>query len=155
MRMSDWSSNVCSSGLLFVLRECQRQQRWNIVEGTYAFALPAGPVTKEVYESLRDEILQQLADGAPYDLVALSMHGAMCAFGYDDCEGDFLAHVRRVVGADTPIGVEYDPHANLTRAIIEKADILIASKEYPHTDFLERCIEKIGREPVRTSVTNA
>src|SRR3546814_358635 len=44
------------SAPLFVLRECQRQQRWKIVEGTYAFALPAGPVTKEVYESLRDEI---------------------------------------------------------------------------------------------------
>src|SRR3546814_629567 len=132
------------SAPLFVLRECQRQQRWKIVEGTYAFALPAGPVTKEVYESLRDEILQQLADGAPYDLVALSMHGAMCAFGYDDCEGDFLAHVRRVVGADTPIGVEFDPHAHLTSAIIEKADILIAFKEYPHTDFLERGIELIS-----------
>src|SRR3546814_18372117 len=72
------------------------------------------------------------------------MHGAMCAFGYDDCEGDFLAHVRRVVGADTPIGVEFDPHAHLTSEIIEKADILIAFKEYPHTAFLERGIELIS-----------
>lgn len=64
------------SAPLFVLRERQRRQNWRIVEGTYAFALPAGTVTKEAYESLRDEILQQLADGAPYDLVALSLHGA-------------------------------------------------------------------------------
>lgn len=131
------------SAPLFVLRERQRQQNWRIVEGTYAFALPAGTVTKEAYESLRDEILQQLADGAPYDLVALSLHGAMCASDYDDCEGDLLTHVRRIVGASTPIGVEFDPHAHLTSAMIENADILIAFKEYPHTDFLERGVELI------------
>lgn len=129
------------SAPLHVLRERGRLRQWDVVEGTYAFALPAGRTARSTYESLRDEILAQLAAALPVDMVALSLHGAMCAFGYDDCEGDLLTRVRLVVGPDTPVGVEFDPHAHLSAAMCEQADVLIAFKEYPHTDFLER-----GRE---------
>src|SRR3546814_20698092 len=92
----------------------------------------------------RSAILDQLAAVGPVDLVALSLHGAMCAVGYDDCEGDLLAHVRRMVGPDVPVGIEFDPHAHLSDAMLGNADVLIAYKEYPHTDFLARG-EEIGR----------
>lgn len=131
------------SAPLYVLRQRAHDRNWDVVEGTYAFALPAGRTGRQTYETLRDEILEQLVQAGPVDLVALSLHGAMCAFGYDDCEGDLLARVREVVGADTPVGVEFDPHAHLSAAMVECADILIAFKEYPHTDFLERGHELI------------
>ena len=131
------------SAPLYVLRQRRRLQQWDVVEGTYAFALPAGRVGRATYEALRDEILAQLAAAGPVDMVALSLHGAMCAFGYDDCEGDLLARVRQLVGADTPVGVEFDPHAHLSAAMLEHADVLVAFKEYPHTDFLERGQELI------------
>src|SRR3546814_11308909 len=67
----------------------------------------------------------------------------MCAVGYDDCEGDLLAHVRRMVGPDVPVGIEFDPHAHLSDAMLGNADVLIAYKEYPHTDFLARGEELI------------
>src|SRR3546814_315202 len=67
----------------------------------------------------------------------------MCAVGYDDCEGDLLAHVRRMVGPDVPVGIEFDPHAHLSDAMLGNADVLIAYKEYPHTDFLARGVELI------------
>lgn len=126
------------SAPLYVLRRRREAVGWTVIEGTYAFALPAGRTTRAAYEGLRDEILGQLAAAGPVDMVALSLHGAMCAEGYDDCEGDLLAHVRRVAGPDIPIGVEFDPHAHLTDAMVRNADVLIAYKEYPHTDFLER-----------------
>lgn len=131
------------SAPLYVLRRRREEQGWDLIEGTYAFALPAGRTVQAVYEALRDEILAQLRAAGPVDLVALSLHGAMCAVGYDDCEGDLLAHIRREVGPDVPVGVEFDPHAHLTDAMVGNADVLIAYKEYPHTDFHARGLELI------------
>ena len=129
------------SAPLFVLREMRDRLGWNVVEGTYAFALPGGRVGRSTYEALRDRILGELRGALPVDFVALSMHGAMAAIGYDDCEGDFLRRAREIVGSRVAIGVEIDPHAHLSAEMVENADIVIAMKEYPHTDFLER-----GRE---------
>lgn len=132
------------SAPLHVLRQRREQEGWDLIEGTYAFALPAGRTRRAAYESLRDDILAQLAAAGPVDMVALSLHGAMCAVGYDDCEGDLLTRVRRLVGPRVPVGVEFDPHAHLSCAMVEAADILIAYKEYPHTDFYERGLELIA-----------
>lgn len=141
------------SAPLHVLRRRVAQYAWDLVEGTYAFALPAGRTGQSTYEMLRDEILEQLARAVPVDMVALSLHGAMCAFGYDDCEGDLLTRIRDVVGPTIPVGVEFDPHAHLSEAMLRHADILIAYKEYPHTDFLERGEELINL--LEHSVRNA
>jgi microcystin degradation protein MlrC len=76
-------------------------------------------------------------------MVVLGLHGAMVADGYDDCEGDLLAHVRKIVGPKVVIGAELDPHNHLTPAMLANADLLVAFKEYPHTDILERAYELV------------
>ena len=80
-------------------------------------------------------------------MVLLGLHGAMVADGYDDCEGDLLQKVRAIVGPGVVVGAELDPHCHLTPAMVDSADLLIAYKEYPHTDVLERA-PRAGR-PVR------
>ena len=60
-------------------------------------------------------ILAEIKAALPVDGVVLALHGAMVAYGYDDCEGDLLERVRSLVGADCVIGVELDPHCHLTR----------------------------------------
>lgn len=115
-----------------------------VIQGLCAFATPAGPTVRAVYEELRDRLLDDLRRAMPVDAVALGLHGAMVADGYDDCEGDLLARVRDVVGPDVPVGAELDLHCHVSRAMADSADVLIAYKEYPHTDFLER-----GEELVR------
>ncbi len=114
---------------------------WDVVEGTCAYAEPAGITTRDAYESLRDEILEQLKSALPVDAVALGMHGAMVADGYPDCEGDMMMQVRTIVGENVAIGVELDPHCHLTNAMTDNADAIVIFKEYPHTDFLERAEE--------------
>ena len=131
------------SAPLLVLRRRQATAGWTVAEGSYLFALPGGRVARRVYESLRDRILQELQQAMPVDAVALSLHGAMCAIGYDDCEGDLLARIRAVVGPEVAIGAELDPHAHLSQGMIDNADILIAMREYPHTDFLARAEELV------------
>ena len=119
------------------------QRGWVIVEGTVANAAPSAPLDRGAYESLRDEILGQLEEALPVDAVALSLHGAMLAEGYDDCEGDLLERVRERVGPGVAVGAELDLHCHLSAAMLGSADLLIAFKEYPHIDYTERGEELI------------
>ena len=129
-----------STAALAWAREGQNRE---IVEGTCAHACPGGVTTRETYEALRDEILAQLTAALPVDGVALTMHGAMIAEGYEDCEGDFLARAREIVGPEAVIGVELDLHGHLTDIMTTAADILITFKEYPHTDYMQRAEELV------------
>ena len=58
--------------------------------------------------------------------------------GTDDCEGDFLTIVRDIVGPDVPVGFSFDLHGNVSKAMVEKADIALGCLEYPHIDFDDR-----------------
>ncbi len=134
----------------WVLRERGPKEGWTVIEGTCAWAEPAGTVSQSVYERLRDRILDELRATLPVDAVMLGMHGAMVAHGYPDCEGDLLSHVRANVGPDVAIGGELDPHCHLTQDMVDAADILICFKEFPHTDFVAR-----GREVVELTARTA
>jgi microcystin degradation protein MlrC len=114
------------------------------VDSLFAFAQPAGPTQTAVYEAMRDEILADLRDATAIDAVLLSLHGAMQAADYEDCEGDLLARVRAIVGPDVAVGVVLDPHMHLTELMLANADALVLLKEYPHTDGEARTAELIG-----------
>ena len=116
---------------------------WTLVEGLTAAAMPAGITTRHAYETLRDELLQDLRNAGPVDVALFGLHGAMVADGYDDCEGDLLRRAREIVGPDTVIGAELDPHCHLTATMMESADLIVCYKEYPHTDILDRAYELV------------
>jgi microcystin degradation protein MlrC len=124
--------------------EARRRARggaFTLIEGTCAYAEPSGLITRAAYETLRDRILGELAAALPVDIVALSLHGAMAADGYPDCEGDLLRRVRGVAGPTARIGALIDPHASLSAEMVEACDVIVAFKEYPHVDFRERAVE--------------
>jgi microcystin degradation protein MlrC len=108
-----------------------------LIEGTAAWAEPAGIVGRATYEGLRDEILGQLRAAMPVDVALFGLHGCMVAHGYDDCEGDLLARAREIAPRAV-IGAELDLHAHLTDAMVQACDVIVAFKEFPHTDFLAR-----------------
>ncbi len=112
-----------------------------VVESISTFAQPAGLTLKHVYEDLRDTLIADLKAAMPVDVVLLFLHGAMVAHGYDDCEGDTIAHVRAVVGPHAKIGVELDLHCHLSEEMRTKSDVMVIFKEYPHTDIAERARE--------------
>jgi len=128
---------------LFVARRRAKQEGFELIEGSCFWAEPSGPTLQASYESMRDEILAQCRAAMPLDGVLLGLHGAMVAHGYNDCEGDFIARVREIVGPKAVIGVELDPHCHLTEKRVRSADIVILYKEYPHTDFAERAEELV------------
>ena len=131
------------TGPLWIARRRARQEGFELIEGSCFWAEPSAPVAQAGYESMRDEILEQLRAALPLDGVLLGLHGAMIAHGYDDCEGDLIARVREIAGPKVVIGAEFDPHCHLTEKRVRGADIAILFKEYPHTDFAERAEELV------------
>jgi microcystin degradation protein MlrC len=118
----------------------------DVVESLCAFAQPSGKTVRSVFERLRDQILDDLSQAlaaGPVDIVLLALHGAMVAEGCDDCEGDLLSGIRALVPGAV-IGVELDLHCHLSATMLRQADIVIAYKEYPHTDVRERAAELFG-----------
>jgi microcystin degradation protein MlrC len=126
---------------LHAWRKAAEAEGAEVVESIAAFAQPAGPTIRKVYEGLRDELLSDLKAALPVDMVLIAMHGAMVADGYDDCEGNLLSRCRELAGADAAVGGELDLHCSITSAMCEAADALVTFKEYPHIDPRERAEE--------------
>jgi len=117
------------------------ERGWEVAEGLFAFAQPAGPTPRAFYEELRDELLSDLEAALPVDAVLLMLHGAMVAEGYDDCEGDILTRARELVGPEVPVGAELDLHCHVTARMVEQATALVGYKEYPHVDVMNRMLD--------------
>jgi len=123
------------------LREHVEQRGHTLARSICAFAFPGGKTGRFAFEALRDRILDDLKTAMPVDAVVLPMHGAMIAEGYPDCEGDLLTQVREIVGPHVPIGVNLDPHCNLSETMVEVADVIVCYKEWPHVDIVETIVD--------------
>jgi microcystin degradation protein MlrC len=110
------------------------------VAGMCAWAQPGGPLPHREYERLREELFQEIERAGPLDFIVLVLHGAMVSSECWDCEGDLLNRLRDRVGG-TPVGVLLDLHCNLTDSMLRSGALLVACKEYPHTDFRDRAQE--------------
>jgi microcystin degradation protein MlrC len=98
-------------------------------------ASPSAHVTRDAFERIVDEMTSRLKQAGPVDGVYLDLHGAMVTEHLDDGEGEILARVRRVVGPHVPVVASLDLHANMTRAMMQHADGLVAYRTYPHVDM--------------------
>jgi microcystin degradation protein MlrC len=116
-----------------------------LVPSVAASASPAGLVTRDVYEHVKERMLADLRAAGRLDGVLLDLHGAMVPEGVDDGEGDIIAAVRAAVGPAVPIAVTLDFHGNLGRDMVAHADLLHGYKTYPHVDMAERGAEAAAR----------
>ena len=126
-------ANIPAAGALEALHALGHES----VGLAWAAASPSAQVTRDAYERIAGEIVRRLAVAGPVDGVYLDLHGAMVAEHYDDGEGELLARVRSLVGARVPIVASLDLHANVTRAMLDLADGLVAYRSYPHVDMAE------------------
>jgi len=109
-----------------------------------ARAEPGGPVSADAYDRYADRIVAAARENADdVDGVALALHGAMVPEDGDDGEGSLLARVRAAVG-DRPVVAALDLHANVSAAMIDAADALVAYETYPHVDQHETGERAVG-----------
>jgi microcystin degradation protein MlrC len=98
---------------------------------------PYGVVTKEAYESFRDEILEGCRSAGKLDGIMLQMHGALHAEGYEDAQLDFIRSLRAIVGNDIIISASFDLHGNMSKEFVSELNILTAFRTAPHVDASE------------------
>jgi microcystin degradation protein MlrC len=102
-----------------------------------AWAMPAGKLDKQTHQFLRTRLLDELRKAGPLDGILLSLHGAMSAEDEWDVEGSLLEAIRHEWGADIPIVISLDHHANITKRIVESCDGLVGYHTEPHLDAYE------------------
>ena len=117
--------------------EAAEKYGWTLVHPVSASANPSGLVTDKAFDAVAGMILDAL-DGPKVDGLVLHLHGAMVVDSHEDGEGELLRRVRAKIGPDVPIMVTLDLHANVTKAMAEHANALIAFRTYPHIDAYER-----------------
>lgn len=124
-----------------------REKGWEILPTIWADDMPAAPTPFEVYQDLKNRIVEAIRVGNP-DAVVLLVHGAMMAQGVDDPECDLVCAVRKVIG-NKPLTIVEDLHANNSAKTVLSVDGVFGLKTNPHTDHYERardaveCIDKM------------
>lgn len=97
-----------------------------------AWGSAGGTITADTLDFLTERLVTGLKQSLPLDAVFLSLHGAAASTKDDDVEGHVLQAVREVVGREIPVVVAFDHHANITRRMVECADLLVGHETQPH-----------------------
>ena len=106
-----------------------------------AHATPAGPLTRQTYETLVGEILDALRQAPELDGLLLALHGAMVAEDFPQADSETVRRVRELMGPDFPIVVTHDYHGNVPESLVRDATALIIYKTNPHIDQRERGLQ--------------
>ncbi len=126
------SSTIC--GFL----EVADAEGWDVIPVSDFVAMPSATIDHAVFEQFCAELeaglKAALADGG-LDGIWLSLHGAMVTTHSVDPEGDLLALIRAVPGAEKlPVFAVFDLHANFTAKMAQHASGLVGYRENPHID---------------------
>ncbi len=112
----------------------------DLVPLLWCMANPAGPIDDEAFERICAMLVADLSDAlraGHLDGVYLDLHGAALADLAPDAEGELLRRVRAVIGAEMPLVISLDPHANLTETMMQHSDAVVPFRTYPHVDMRE------------------
>jgi microcystin degradation protein MlrC len=126
-------ANIPAAGAIQALRALGH----GMVGTAWAAASPSAHVTAEAFERITGGIISNLKDAGKVDGVYLDLHGAMVSEEHEDGEGEILRRVRELVGPRVPVVASLDLHANVTRAMIEHVDAMVAYRTYPHVDMAD------------------
>ena len=109
---------------------------WKIDHVLSAAAGPSAKVERAAFEWLCDPIVAAV-ERRNFDGILLGLHGAMVLDFCEDGDGEILRRIRASVGAEIPIAITLDPHANVSQQMCSLADIIVSFRTYPHVDMRE------------------
>ena len=104
---------------------------WEPVPIIHGWAGASGPLDADTLDYFAHS-LQRLRDAGHLDGMYFALHGAAVAEGVHDTEAYLLEIVRDIIGGSVPLVISLDHHANLTTAMVERVDGLVAHRKQPH-----------------------
>ncbi len=135
LREQDWDTgNTEIAGFLEELTGANVQ----IAHLIYAEADPRGPVDREAFEYLCGRLLSRIESTTALSGVLLALHGAMYTDEFPHADVEIVRRVRHSVGADLPLIVTHDFHANIAPEIVAMTDALLTYQQNPHLDTKQR-----------------
>lgn len=111
---------------------------WNAEIAFAAAAGPSGPMVEADFNQLKTRLIE--AARTKPDGVLLALHGAMITERNFDPEGDLVCALRAIIGAETPMVITLDMHANLSPRLVEAADAVCIYETYPHVDQVQTAV---------------
>ncbi|MBT4608819.1 MAG: M81 family metallopeptidase, partial [Gemmatimonadetes bacterium] len=108
---------------------------WTPLPIVHGWAGASGPLTRETLTYFEEKLVAGLQQLESFDAMYFALHGAAVAEGVHDTEGYLLDVVRGVIGDDMPLVASLDHHANLTQAMVDRTDALVAHRTQPHDQF--------------------
>jgi len=121
----------------FLAPDSVLRQKAHWLPAMYSRATPGGIVTRETYESLVNQTLEELKKNLPYDALYFDIHGAMSVEGLDDPEGDLILRIKKVIGSKPLISTCMDLHGNVSPRLAENTDLITCYRMAPHEDAME------------------
>ena len=110
---------------------------WELAPVIDMRAMPSGTVSDDVIACFWDAVVEAVKSHPLSELegIFLVLHGAMASQSHTDVEGEILARIRALPGAErVPLCGVLDLHANFTERMAGLSDGLVAYRENPHTD---------------------
>lgn len=100
----------------------------------FAEATPGGIIEENAARWLMERVTTAVRDHGPFDGILVAPHGAAVAEKFPDMDGWWLQELRSVAGDETPIISTLDPHANVSKKMVDVVDAFVAYKTNPHID---------------------
>jgi len=101
----------------------------------YGFGQANGRVETKALQFFEEKLVEGLTKVLPIDGMFFALHGAASAEEEDDMDGYLLSVVRSVIGDKIPIVSSMDHHANITRQIVQLADLIVGHETHPHKPY--------------------
>lgn len=122
--------NVEIAGSISRLQELD----YEVIPIMRAWGMSGGTLEESSFTRLRDELKIGIGSVGALDGVILNLHGALVSDEEFHCDARFVEDVRNIIGAEIPLIVTHDLHANVGTRIVAAATSVIGYKTYPHVD---------------------
>ncbi|MEI3606515.1 M81 family metallopeptidase [Pseudogracilibacillus sp. SE30717A] len=124
----------CVLGGIF---QALQEENVEIIPGISMFTMSGGRVDQRVMDEFINTSIKIINQHNHVDAVFISLHGATETTVYEDCSGQIIESIRKVVGHDTVIAASTDMHANITTKMVENCNIICGYQTYPHVDHFK------------------
>lgn len=118
-----------------------RQENLEAVPLLAARALPSGTIETAAFDELLRRLRHSLDRAGTLDGILAAPHGATVSEQFPDADGHWLGLVRQHLAPQKPIVATIDPHANLSPAMIQATNAIVAYRTNPHVDQRQRGVE--------------